>query len=171
MRAGDVFRAEFDRVGPVTVRVVEVLVASKQPAGRAPRFGAEADARMSNEPGVMLVPLAEPRGRQAWTFKHHGRSYAVFTVDGELHVTDAGCPHRGGPLAQGLVRDGIVTCPRHWYSFELRSGECPTAAGYRLRKYPVVSRDGRPYAELPADARPRSWSRLLRPHARSRPAG
>lgn len=122
---------------------------------------------MSNEPGVTLVQLAAPRGRQAWTFKHNGCSYSVFNVDGELHVTDAGCPHHGGPLAEGLVRDGVVTCPRHWYSFELRSGECRTAAGYQLRKYPVVSRDGRLYAELPADVRPRSWSQLLRSHARS----
>ncbi len=99
---------------------------------------------------VTLVPLAPPRGRQAWTFKHHGRSYSVFNVDGELQVTDAACPHHGGPLAEGLIRDGVVTCPWHWYSFELRSGECRTSAGYRLRKYPVVSRDGRLYAELPA---------------------
>jgi nitrite reductase/ring-hydroxylating ferredoxin subunit len=122
---------------------------------------------MSNEPGVTLVQLAVPRGRQAWTFKHHGRSYSVFNVDGELHVTDAACPHHGGPLAKGLVRDGVVTCPWHWYSFELPSGECRTAAGYRLRKYPVVSLDGRLYAELPAEVKPRSWPQLLRAHARS----
>ncbi len=123
--------------------------------------------RMSNEPDVTLVPLAPPRGRRAWTFKHHGRSYSVFDVDGELQVTDAACPHHGGPLAEGLIRDGVVTCPWHWYSFELRSGECRTAAGYRLRKYPVVSRDGRLYAELPAWSKPRSWSHLLRARARS----
>jgi nitrite reductase/ring-hydroxylating ferredoxin subunit len=122
--------------------------------------------RMDNDAGVTLVPLGPPRGRQAWTFKHHGRSYSVFDVDGELQVTDAACPHRGGPLAEGRIRDGVVTCPWHWYSFELRSGECRTAAGYRLRKYPVVSQDGRFYAELPAGARPRGWMQLLRVHAR-----
>jgi nitrite reductase/ring-hydroxylating ferredoxin subunit len=120
---------------------------------------------MSAEPAVTLVPLARPRGRPAWTFKHRGRSYSVFDVDGELQVTDARCPHHGGPLAEGLVRDGVVTCPWHWYSFELSSGECRSAAGYRLRKYPVVSRDGRLYAELPAGAEPRNWARLLRAHA------
>ncbi|HUA41357.1 MAG TPA: Rieske 2Fe-2S domain-containing protein [Streptosporangiaceae bacterium] len=106
---------------------------------------------MSKDADVTLVALALPRGRQAWTFRHQGRSYSVFNVDGELQVTDAACPHHGGPLAEGLIRDGVVTCPWHWYSFELRSGECRTSAGYRLRKYPVVSRDGRLYAELPAD--------------------
>jgi nitrite reductase (NADH) small subunit len=124
---------------------------------------------MSGEPDVNLVPLAAPRGRRAWTFRHRGRSYSVFDVDGELQVTDARCPHHGGPLAEGLVRDGVVTCPWHWYSFELSSGECRSAAGYRLRKYPVVSRDGRLYAELPG-AEPRYWARLLRPARSGRAA-
>jgi nitrite reductase/ring-hydroxylating ferredoxin subunit len=120
------------------------------------------DGQRGNDADVTLVPLVAPRGRQAWTFKHHGRSYSVFDVDGELQVTDAACPHHGGPLAEGRIRDGVVTCPWHWYSFELRSGECQTAAGYRLRKYPVVSRDGRLYVELPVPARARSWVHLLR---------
>jgi nitrite reductase (NADH) small subunit len=114
---------------------------------------------MSEQPGVTLVTLGAPRGRRAWIIKHGGRSYAVFDVDGELEVTDAACPHYGGPLARGLVRDGVVTCPWHLYSFELRTGECRTSAFYRLRKYPVVTRAGRAYAELPADVR---WPRRVR---------
>lgn len=117
---------------------------------------------MSDEPRVALVPLGEPRGRSAWTIKHRGRAYAVFDAGGKLEVTDAGCPHNGGPLAEGLVRDGVVTCPWHWYSFDLRTGQCRTAAGYRLRKFPVISRDGRLFAQLPDEAGPRSWSQLLR---------
>ncbi len=122
---------------------------------------------MNEQPGVTLVPLGAARGRRAWTIKHGGRSYAVFDVNGELEVTDAACPHYGGPLASGVVRDGVVTCPWHWYSFELRTGECRTSASYRLRKYPVISRDGSAYAELPDEARRLSWSRLLRSLARS----
>jgi len=122
---------------------------------------------MTDQPGVTLVPLGAPRGRLAWTIKHKGRSYAVFDVGGNLQVTDAACPHHGGPLASGLVRDGIVTCPWHWYSFELRTGDCRTAAGYRLRKYPVVNRDGRAYAELPDIGRRPKWSQFLRAPWRS----
>ena len=123
---------------------------------------------MGEQTGMTLVPLGAPRGRRAWTIRHHGRSYAVFDVGGEPQVTDAACPHNGGPLAKGLIREGVVSCPWHWYSFELRTGECRTAAGYRLRKYPVVRQDGRAYAELPGDVRRPIWSRLLpaRPRAR-----
>lgn len=116
----------------------------------------------------VLVPLSRPPGRSGgWAFAHDGRSYAVFEVDGELVVTDGACPHNGGPLAEGLVRDGVVTCPWHWYSYELATGRCRTAAGYSLRRYPVVLVGGQPHAALPAQAPARSWSQILRAHARS----
>ena len=124
------------------------------------RNGRGAGARPAGEPQVTLVKLRPAGSRQAWTIKHNGRRYAVFDVGGELQVTDARCPHNGGPLADGVVRDGAVICPWHWYCFDLRTGECRTAAGYRLRKYPVLSRGGRLFAELPG-ARPRAALRLL----------
>jgi len=158
--------------------------------------GGRAGAQRAAESGVTLVPIAPLRARlalvikfrrppanerRAWTIKHNGRRYAVFDSGGRLEVTDARCPHNGGPLTDGVVRDGAVICPWHWYCFDLRTGECRTAASYRLRKYPVLSRDGRLFAELPGVARRRAWPRQSRarvglisrrPHgefARSRP--
>ncbi len=126
---------------------------------------------MSNEivpngPRGALVPLNRPDGRTQWTFEHGGRSYAVFEVDGKLCVTDGACPPNGGPLAAGLVRAGVVPCPWHWYSYELATGRCRTAAGYELRRYPVVLAGGRPHASLPAPEPTRSWSEILGAHAR-----
>ena len=121
----------------------------------------------SMPPGPVLVPLGRPEGRTQWTFSHAGRSYAVFEVDGKLHVTDGACPHRGGPLAEGLVRDGVVTCPWHWYSYEVATGRCRTAARYELRRYPVVFVDGQPHASIPPVKPARSWSQILRAHART----
>jgi nitrite reductase (NADH) small subunit len=116
---------------------------------------------------TVRVPLERPPGRTQWEFTHAGRSYAVFEAGGELVVTDGACPHKGGPLAEGLVRDGYVTCPWHWYSYELGTGQCRTAAGYELRRYEVVWESGRPHAVIPAPAPARSWSEILRAHARS----
>ena len=113
-----------------------------------------------------LVPLEPPPGRTQWTFSHAGRSYAVFADRDVFYVTDGACPHHGGPLAEGLVRDGVVICPWHWYSYELATGRCRTAAGYSLRRYPVVMVGGQPHVELPVASPPRSWSQILRAHAR-----
>jgi nitrite reductase (NADH) small subunit len=118
-----------------------------------------------------LVLLERPAGRTQWTFSHGGRSFAVFDVPGGMVVTDGACPHKGGPLAEGLVRHGVVTCPWHWYGYELATGQCRTAAGYQLRRYRVVAADGQLYAEIPAAEPPRSWSQILRAHAREGTSG
>ena len=120
--------------------------------------------------GSFIVNLGQlskiPRG-EGRVFQIGGAPVAVFhSRDGSVFATESTCPHKGGPLAEGLVRDGVVTCPWHWYSYELATGRCRTAAGYELRRYPVVMVDGRPHAALPAAAPARSWSQILREHAR-----
>lgn len=62
---------------------------------------------------------------------------AVFNVDGELYAVDGACPHRGGPLAEGVVRDGVVTCPLHWFRYDLRTGRHVGERGLRLTCYPL----------------------------------
>jgi nitrite reductase/ring-hydroxylating ferredoxin subunit len=116
-----------------------------------------------------LVPLERQAGQTQWSFRHAGRVFAVFEDGGKLYVTDGACPHNGGPLAEGLVRDGVVTCPWHWYGYELATGRCRTAMGYELRRYPVVVVDGRPFASIPPAGPARSWSQILRAHARQDP--
>jgi nitrite reductase/ring-hydroxylating ferredoxin subunit len=119
-----------------------------------------------------LVALGAAGGRTSWTVQDGGRSLAVFVLDGRWYVTDARCPHNGGPLDQGWIRDGtVLTCPWHWYRFDLDSGDCLTAGGYRLGCYPVLERDGQRYADVPEPPRRRSWSEVLRGHARGDPPG
>ncbi len=117
-----------------------------------------------------LVLLDQSAGRTQWSFSHGGRIFAVFADGDSLYVTDGACPHNGGPLAEGLVREGVVTCPWHWYAYELGTGRCRTAAGYELRRYPVVEADGLLYASIPPAEAARSWSQILRAHAHQGPS-
>ena len=63
---------------------------------------------------------------------------AVFrSRNGEVFATQAECPHRGGPLADGLLGGTTLICPLHSYKFDLTSGaslngECSLKA-YRAR--------------------------------------
>src|SRR5258708_36975547 len=46
---------------------------------------------------------------------------AVFrTADDEVFALDDRCPHKGGPLSQGIVHNKRVTCPLHNFVIELR---------------------------------------------------
>ena len=66
------------------------------------------------EAGVDLVrpmPLETPWGVMA-----------LFRVEREIVCVQAFCPHLEGPLFQGSVAAGEVTCPWHLWRFDLRSG-------------------------------------------------
>ena len=64
------------------------------------------------------VPLLE--GRSVLV---DGRRIAVFRLPGGWAAIDAACPHKGGPLSDGIVADHCVTCPLHGRRFDLRTGE------------------------------------------------
>jgi nitrite reductase (NADH) small subunit len=53
---------------------------------------------------------------------------AVFrTGDGAVFALRDACPHKGGPLSQGIVHGHAVTCPLHAWNIDLATGE-PTGA-------------------------------------------
>ncbi|MBI3541132.1 MAG: nitrite reductase (NAD(P)H) small subunit, partial [Deltaproteobacteria bacterium] len=70
-----------------------------------------------------------------------GKSIAVFEVGTELYGVDAVCPHEGGPLEQGVVEKGCVTCPWHNYKFNLKTGICVNEPSLKVATYPVEKTD------------------------------
>jgi NAD(P)H-dependent nitrite reductase small subunit len=83
------------------------------------------------------VPMLEGRSVEA-----AGRRIAVFRLPDGWAAIDHVCPHRGGPLADGIVADRCVTCPLHNQRFSLVSGAREDAPGPGVRAYPVRERDG-----------------------------
>ena len=58
--------------------------------------------------------LAEIPPGEGRTYEVAGRRVAVFrTRAGQVFATQAECPHRNGPLADGLVGGSTVVCPLH----------------------------------------------------------
>ena len=53
-----------------------------------------------------------------------GEEIAVFhTMRGEFYALVNRCPHKAGPLSQGIVHGDSVTCPLHNWKISLRSGQ------------------------------------------------
>jgi nitrite reductase (NADH) small subunit len=68
---------------------------------------------------------------------------AVFrTADNHVFAIENRCPHKGGPLAEGIVHGASVTCPLHNWVFDLATGEAQGADEGRVRTYPVKVEDG-----------------------------
>ena len=74
---------------------------------------------------------------------------AVFRTAGdEVFALQDRCPHKGGPLSQGLVHDRRVTCPLHNWVLELESGQAVAPDVGCARTYPVRLEEGVVYLAL-----------------------
>ena len=60
------------------------------------------------------------------------------TPDGEVHALDVSCGHQGANLLAGPRQGDIVSCPRHRWRYNLKTGECLEDGGLPcLKRYPV----------------------------------
>lgn len=113
-----------------------------------------------SEPQAAAAPAAEtapapppprpPRGEAVWVpvgkvadyppgkpavVDLEGVKLAIFNVDGTIHVTANECGHQGGPLGEGKLEGGVVTCPWHQWKFEAATGKCLSVSGSSVRSY------------------------------------
>jgi nitrite reductase/ring-hydroxylating ferredoxin subunit len=95
-----------------------------------------------------------------------GRSVAIFNVDGSLFALRNRCLHNGGPIGEGWVRDGVVTCPWHWWRYEIATGERLGAPEMRLESFGVQVRGGEVLVDVPPLEPAPSMRELLLRHAR-----
>lgn len=76
--------------------------------------------------------------RGARCVKNGDMAIAVFrTADDRVFALEDRCPHRNGPLSQGIVHDGCVTCPLHNWVISLETGRAKGADEGATRAFPV----------------------------------
>ena len=76
------------------------------------------------------------------------KEIAVFRQrDGKLFAVQARCPHKQGPLADGICGDGKIICPLHGHKFDLASGE-GSEAGESVHVYEVSEQNGEIFLSL-----------------------
>ncbi len=69
---------------------------------------------------------------------------AVFrTADDQVFATADRCPHKGGPLSEGIVHGTSVTCPLHNWVFSLETGQAQGADSGAIATYPIRVELGR----------------------------
>lgn len=83
-------------------------------------------------------------------FDHGDSTYAVYrSPDDRYYCTDGYCTHEKAHLADGLVIDEIIECPKHNGRFDYRSGEAKGApVCVNLRTYPVKVENGEVYIQV-----------------------
>jgi len=92
---------------------------------------------------ISLGPVDEIPVGEGRAFAVDGRQIAVFRLrDGSVRAVDALCPHRGGPLSDGIADGRVVICPLHSYTYDLVTGAEVANGGAAVRAYPVYVDDG-----------------------------
>lgn len=73
----------------------------------------------------------------------HGCVAVFRTGDDRAFAMDDRCPHRGGPLSEGIVHGHAVTCPLHNRVFSLETGMAQGADEGAVATYPARVEGGR----------------------------
>jgi len=88
--------------------------------------------------GVDDIPLREGR---CVSFGEH--RVAVFNLGGTIRAVQNTCPHKQGPLSDGMIVGESIVCPLHTRAFDLKTGAALKEGEGQLRVYPVKVIDGR----------------------------
>ena len=77
------------------------------------------------------------------------REVGLFKLDGEVCAIDGICPHVGGPLGEGFVEGGTVSCPLPGWRFALRTGQCTTNPRAKVDCFETKVEAGEVFVRLP----------------------
>lgn len=82
-------------------------------------------------------------------FDHGGVSFAIYrSPEGEFFATEGLCTHEKVHLAQGLVMDDIIECPKHSGRFNYKTGEAKGApVCVNLKTFAVKIEDGKVFLQ------------------------
>ena len=87
-------------------------------------------------------PTRSPTRRARIVTAPDGERIAVFRDGDQIGALTNLCAHQNGPLGEGRIIDGCVTCPWHGYQYRLEDGCAPPPFTEKLATYRVRLRDG-----------------------------
>lgn len=68
----------------------------------------------------------------------NGQEILLVKAKGTVYACETECPHQGAPLSGALIKDAEhLSCQRHGYRFNLKTGACKEFPEYTLKIYPV----------------------------------
>lgn len=99
---------------------------------------------------IRIASIDEIPDGEGREFTVGDRILAVFQIEGQFFVMDGICPHAGGPLADGGLHEGIVTCPWHGWQFDVKTGHHCLNDRIQQTRYECRVQDGDLFVDLPS---------------------
>lgn len=108
---------------------------------------------LQNEGFVKVCNVNEFEEGRAKIFCVDTERIAVYKHENKLYAIHNVCKHQGGPLGEGKILDGCITCPWHGYQYLPHNGQSPPPFTEKVSTYDVIVLNGEvwlnptPYAE------------------------
>jgi len=83
-----------------------------------------------------------PPTDEAKEFPCGNKTICIANVNGEFSALDNVCPHRGGPLGQGVIEGNKVVCPWHGWEWDVKTGTAGQDSGMKVAVYPLKIENG-----------------------------
>jgi nitrite reductase (NADH) small subunit len=114
---------------------------------------------------VRVAACADVPAREGRAVQLGGRELALFNLGDRFLATDNRCPHRGGPLCDGIVSGTSVVCPLHGWRVDLETGsvERPSSEACAVATYPTRVDGGVVSVAVPLTPHPTSPATLPSP--------
>ena len=109
---------------------------------------------MNEHRWVRITPCDNIPPREGRAVTIAGRNIAIFNLGDRFLATDNRCPHKGGPLSDGIVAGDSVVCPLHGWKVSLECGAVRRPGGVEacVRTYPARVEEGIVLIGLPVDS-------------------
>ena len=87
-------------------------------------------------------PLSIPMNKAITVTPNEGERIAVFRQPKGVSAIVAVCSHQNGPLGEGCIKDGLITCPWHGFQFDPETGAAPAPFEDRVQTHEVKIENG-----------------------------
>jgi nitrite reductase (NADH) small subunit len=111
--------------------------------------------RLNERYWIWITAVENVPPREGRAVNVAGRELAIFNLGDRFVAVDNKCPHKGGPLADGIVSGDTVVCPLHGWRIDLACGEVarPAGGGQCVERYPTRVDGGVIVVGLPAGSK------------------
>lgn len=123
--------------GMIWVLSLHLIASRKEAKVDAKEFAVRADGF------VDVCEVADIPEKRALIFNIAGERVAVFKYDGKISAVSNVCQHQNGPLGEGRIIDGCITCPWHGYQYLPDSGASPPPFSEKIPTFNVKLQNGR----------------------------
>ena len=98
---------------------------------------------------VKIAKVEDFERRRCKSFSILARKVGIFKdPDGSFYAIEVSCKHQNADLTTGRIKGDTVTCPRHGWEYNIRTGECLNHTSAPLRRYACKVEDGHVFVSL-----------------------